>query len=71
MCVLDFTFNGGTISRMKFVPAGDVLADLEKKANEYESAATTLPEPAATNLRKLADLCRDWIKILTHGSWTS
>ena len=57
--------------RMKFVPAGEVLADLERKASEYENTAATLPEPAATALRKLADLCRDWIKILTYGSWTS
>jgi len=56
---------------MKFVPVGETIADLEKKVSEYESAATNLPEPAATNLRKLADLCRDWIRALKYGKWTS
>ena len=56
---------------MKLVPAGDVLADLAKKAAEYDGAANEIPEPTATNLRKLADLCRDWIKILKFGRWTA
>jgi hypothetical protein len=37
------TVNCGRIHRMKFVPADDVLADLEKKAEEYETAAKNMP----------------------------
>ena len=56
---------------MKFIPAGDVISDLEKKANDYEKTAREMPEPAATTLRKLARLCRGWIASLKYGNWTS
>jgi hypothetical protein len=56
---------------MKFVPAGDVLTDLKKSSDEYEIAAKNLSESEAAKLRKLAELCRDWIQILTYGRWSS
>jgi hypothetical protein len=55
----------------KFVPAGDVLTDLKKSSDEYETAAKDLSESEAAKLRKLAELCRDWMQILTYGRWNS
>ena len=56
---------------MKFVPADETIADLERKAFECEQAAKVQPEPAATKLQKLAALCRAWVVELKSGKWAS
>jgi hypothetical protein len=55
----------------RFLPVTEVLADLEKKAAEYEHLASEMREPEAGKLRKLAELCRGWIMSLKYGNWTS
>ncbi len=54
---------------MKIVPPENVLAELEKKAAEYESKAMQEPEPEATRAREQAKLCREWIAALKSGMW--
>ena len=59
------------IQASKFIPAGEVIADLEKRAGEYDTAAKQMSEPEASKFRELAELCRGWIKSLKYGNWTS
>ena len=54
---------------MKIVPSENTLAELERKAAEYESSAMQEPEPEATRAREQAKLCRDWIAALKSGMW--
>jgi hypothetical protein len=54
---------------MRIVPADATIADLEKKAHEYERAANDLSEPASTSLKELAELCREWVAALRSGTW--
>jgi len=56
---------------MRFVPADATIADLERKALEYEQAAQDRPESAATKLKKLAALCREWAARLKSGKWVA
>lgn len=56
---------------MKIIPADDVLAELEKKAHEYEEKAKTEVDEIATGCREKAKQCREWIAILTSGKWRS
>ncbi len=44
---------------MKIVPADATIADLEKKAAEYEEKAKTELNRIATRLREKAKLCRE------------
>ena len=55
---------------MNIVPADDTIADLEKKAAEYEEHAAQQCENV-TLLREKAKLCRDWIIALRSGKWMS
>jgi hypothetical protein len=45
---------------MKIVPANDTIADLKKKAAEYEEQAAKQRETVAALLRGKAKLCREW-----------
>ncbi|HET9839190.1 MAG TPA: hypothetical protein VFR84_13215 [Candidatus Angelobacter sp.] len=56
---------------MKFVPAGDVISELEKTAADCEKASREMPEPEAAKLRNLAERCRGPIMSLKYGNWTS
>ena len=56
---------------MQFIPAVDVISELERKASDCEKAAKEMPEPEATRLRKFAQLCHAWIMSLKYGNWTS
>lgn len=56
---------------MTIVPADDSIADLEKKAAEYEERAKTELNRIATRLRERAKLCREWIAALKSGKWMS
>jgi hypothetical protein len=56
---------------MRIVPADDVIAELKKKAEEYEEKAKTELDEIATRFREKARECREWIAILTSGKWTS
>jgi len=53
---------------MRIVPADATIADLEKKALEYELAAKNQPE-AATGFKKLAALCHSWVDALKSRAW--
>jgi hypothetical protein len=54
---------------MKIVPPENTLAELERKAAEYEAKAIQEPEPEATRLREQAKVCRQWITALKSGGW--
>jgi len=56
---------------MKIVPADATIADLEKKAAEYEEKAKTEPDRNAIGLRERAKLCLEWIAALKTGKWMS
>jgi hypothetical protein len=56
---------------MKIVPADDTIADLKKKATEYEEQAAKQRETVAALLREKAKLCREWIAALKSGKWMS
>ncbi len=62
-------FVGEFHDAMRIVPADATIADLEKKAHEYERAANDLSEPASTSLKELAELCREWVAALRSGTW--
>lgn len=51
---------------MRIVPADATIADLEKKALEYDLLAKDQSEPEATSFKKLAALCRNWIAALNR-----
>jgi hypothetical protein len=59
------------IDAMKIVPAKDTIADLKKKADEYEEEAAKQRENVATVLREKAKLCREWLAALKSGKWMS
>jgi len=61
----------GEIQVARFLPAGEVLEDLEKKAAEYDRLANEMREPGAAGLRKLAEICRGRFISLKYGRWTS
>jgi len=54
-----------------FISAGEVIADLERRASEYDAAAKEVSEPETSRFRKLAQLCRGWVMSLKWGNWTS
>ena len=54
---------------MKIVPAEATIADLEKKAAEYERRAEQESEPVATQLKEQAKECRTWMAALKSGRW--
>ena len=54
-----------------FIPAGDVIAELEGRASEYAAEANQSPGPEARAFRELAELCRGWVMSLRYGNWTS
>ncbi len=56
---------------MNFIPARDVISELERLAASYDKAAQQTREPEAGKLRQFAQLCRCWIMSLKYGSWTS
>jgi hypothetical protein len=56
---------------MKIIPADDVLAELRKKAEEYEEQAQMAPDGLAARLRGKAKECCEWIAALTSRKWTS
>jgi hypothetical protein len=56
---------------MKIVPADATIAELEKKAAEYEEKAKTAPDGIATRLREKAKFCGEWIAALKSGKWKS
>jgi len=58
-------------SDMKIVPADATIAELEKKAAEYEEKAKTAPDGIATRLREKAKFCGEWIAALKSGKWKS
>jgi hypothetical protein len=64
---------GQTVSEtgmvMKIVPAGATIAELEKKAAEFEEKAKTEPDRIATRLTEKAKLCREWIAALKSRKW--
>jgi hypothetical protein len=56
---------------MKIIPAGDVIADLERKAADCEVRAESEAEPIATHLKDEAKRIRSWIAHLKTGRWSS
>ena len=56
------------LTSMKIIPAGDVIADLEKKTAECEAKAESESEPIATELKEEANLIRAWIAALKTES---
>jgi hypothetical protein len=56
---------------MKIVPADDTIADLKKKAAEYETLAMKEDGSIAVRLREKAEQCRQWIAELKSGKWIS
>ncbi len=56
---------------MKIIPAGETIAELQRKAAKCEEQAKSEPEPEAAELRNKAKLYREWIKALEAGSWIS
>jgi hypothetical protein len=54
-------------SGMKIVPSEDILAELHRKAAEYQSQAMQEPEPEATRAREQAKLCGYWTAPLKSG----
>ncbi len=56
---------------MKIVPADDTIADLKKKAAEYEEQAAKQSETVAALLREKAKLFREWTIALKSGKWMS
>jgi hypothetical protein len=56
---------------MKIIPADATIAELEKKARDYEEQAKIEPRPNCRKLREKANLCREWITALKSGQWTS
>lgn len=68
-----FLFSGRTPKALRlmidtrFIPVGDALAELEKKAAECEARAKEAQEPQATTLRELPELYRGWMKTLGSG----
>jgi hypothetical protein len=56
---------------MRIVPADATIAELEKKASDYEEAAQQAADPIALQLREKAKLCREWIAALNSGKWSS
>lgn len=56
-------------SSMKIVPPQNTLAELEKKAAEFEAEALQTPEPEAARLREQVKLYRQWIAELKSGRW--
>jgi hypothetical protein len=59
------------INAMKIVPADDTIADLKKKATEYEEQAAKQHGTIAALLKEKAKLCREWIAALKSGKWMS
>lgn len=57
--------------RADIIPAGATINDLQKQAEEYEQQAGREPESVAAQLREKAQLCREWIKQLGSGTWSS
>jgi len=57
--------------RSHFVPADATIAELEKKAAEFELKAEKTEEPLAAELRQEAKLCQEWIAALRSGRWTA
>jgi len=57
--------------RQQFVSADATIAELKKKATECEKAAAKAEEPRATELRREAELCRDWVAAIRSGLWKS
>lgn len=53
---------------MKIIPADAMIAELEKKACEFEEKVHL---PLATHLREEAKLWCEWIAALKTGKWTS
>jgi hypothetical protein len=56
---------------MKIIPPEDTLADLKKKAAEYEEGARKKTGTVAARLREKAAQCRRWVLELKFGKWTS
>ena len=56
---------------MKIIPPDDVIAELKKKAAEYERKAATAAEDAAADLREKAKEFRGWVAALRSGIWKS
>jgi len=59
------------INAMKIVPADETIADLKKKAAEYEEQARKQVGAIADRLREKAEQCRQWIAELKTGKWMS
>ena len=56
-------------SAMKIVPADATIAELEKKAAEYDRQAEGIAEPLATRFKEKAALFRE--SALKGRKWTS
>jgi hypothetical protein len=56
---------------MRIVPADATIADLERKAAEYEETAKTEPGRPTNGLRENAKACLEWIAALKMGKWMS
>lgn len=54
-----------------FIPKDVTVADLERKAAEYEQRAAKEGEPLATELVEQARVCREWAARLRTGRWSS
>jgi len=54
-----------------FIPPDATIAELEKKAEDCEQRATKAEETLAVQLRREAQLYREWVAALRSGRWTS
>jgi hypothetical protein len=56
--------------KQPFIPRDATVADLKRNA-ECEQKPASKEEPRATELRKEANLYREWATTLRWGQWTS
>jgi hypothetical protein len=73
LCRLSFAPGNAILkdSFMEIVPAGEVIADLEKQASDYEAETERKSGTEAARLREKAKLCYEWIAALKSGKWKS
>ena len=55
----------------QFVPADATVTALEKQARDLEEKALAEQVPNVNRLLQDAQLCREWVKVLRSGWWTS
>jgi hypothetical protein len=60
-----------TSCHRRIIPARRTIDDLEREVSQCEKQAAQSPEPEASELKKKAELLRQWIASLKRGKWHS